>query len=274
MSGDFLLIYICNFYVLSHLLLIYICKLHLKTEALSTEQIRVTNDVFSDSDDEPTSRSFFPFKAYKGRPLRTLVSTEGVEGVASETAAETRDVPSGAGSSFEHALRDEYGGGSFPDLLQVSDTEEEEAVESGKDGEGDLEVSVQYPSVFSWLGLEIAPPPAPESAAAGTRDEPPSICTVRAQLEQERALRDFEEHQLSDLPTVYTPCISEDSREIDRLQQQLLVVKAHKEALAREHTLAVEETRRQQFELEAKKAEVEKLKKLLRRDTRQTRVAI
>ena len=28
MSGEFLLIYICNFHVLSHLLLIYICKLH------------------------------------------------------------------------------------------------------------------------------------------------------------------------------------------------------------------------------------------------------
>jgi magnesium-transporting ATPase (P-type) len=28
MSGKFLLIYICNFHVLSHLLLIYICKLH------------------------------------------------------------------------------------------------------------------------------------------------------------------------------------------------------------------------------------------------------
>ena len=28
MSGNFLLIYICNFHVLSHLLLIYICKLH------------------------------------------------------------------------------------------------------------------------------------------------------------------------------------------------------------------------------------------------------
>ena len=28
MSGNFLLIYICNFHVLSHLLMIYICKLH------------------------------------------------------------------------------------------------------------------------------------------------------------------------------------------------------------------------------------------------------
>jgi hypothetical protein len=28
MSGEFLLIYICNFHVLTHLLLIYICKLH------------------------------------------------------------------------------------------------------------------------------------------------------------------------------------------------------------------------------------------------------
>ena len=28
MSGDLLMIYICNFHVLSHLLLIYICKLH------------------------------------------------------------------------------------------------------------------------------------------------------------------------------------------------------------------------------------------------------
>ena len=27
-GGNFLLIYICNFHVLSHLLLIYICKLH------------------------------------------------------------------------------------------------------------------------------------------------------------------------------------------------------------------------------------------------------
>jgi hypothetical protein len=30
MSGNSLLIYICNFHVLSHLLLIYICKLHWK----------------------------------------------------------------------------------------------------------------------------------------------------------------------------------------------------------------------------------------------------
>ena len=28
MSGEFLMIYICNFHVLSNLLLIYICKLH------------------------------------------------------------------------------------------------------------------------------------------------------------------------------------------------------------------------------------------------------
>ena len=28
MAGEFLLIYICDFHVLSHLLLIYICKLH------------------------------------------------------------------------------------------------------------------------------------------------------------------------------------------------------------------------------------------------------
>ena len=34
MSGDFLLIYICNFHVLSHLLLIYICKLHWNTNSL------------------------------------------------------------------------------------------------------------------------------------------------------------------------------------------------------------------------------------------------
>ena len=34
MSGEFLLIYICNFHVLSHLLLIYICKLHLESGGL------------------------------------------------------------------------------------------------------------------------------------------------------------------------------------------------------------------------------------------------
>jgi hypothetical protein len=32
MSGKFLLIYICNFHVLSHLLMIYICKLHWNRE--------------------------------------------------------------------------------------------------------------------------------------------------------------------------------------------------------------------------------------------------
>ena len=31
MSGEYLLIYICNFHVLSHFLLIYICKLHVRS---------------------------------------------------------------------------------------------------------------------------------------------------------------------------------------------------------------------------------------------------
>jgi hypothetical protein len=34
-GGDFLLIYICNFHVLSHLLLIYMCKLHWNQDSLS-----------------------------------------------------------------------------------------------------------------------------------------------------------------------------------------------------------------------------------------------
>jgi hypothetical protein len=41
MSGKFLLIYICNFHVLIHLLLIYICKLHwnlnIKVAGMPTE---------------------------------------------------------------------------------------------------------------------------------------------------------------------------------------------------------------------------------------------
>jgi hypothetical protein len=34
MLGNFLLIYVCNFHVLSHLLLIYVCKLHLNLHRL------------------------------------------------------------------------------------------------------------------------------------------------------------------------------------------------------------------------------------------------
>ncbi len=34
MSGNFLLIYICNFHVLSSLLLIYICKLHWNLQSI------------------------------------------------------------------------------------------------------------------------------------------------------------------------------------------------------------------------------------------------
>ena len=49
-EGNFLLIYICNFHVLSHLLLIYICKLHWCSEGrLSRSQGRSRQSIYFDT---------------------------------------------------------------------------------------------------------------------------------------------------------------------------------------------------------------------------------
>ena len=44
MTGKFLLIYICNFHVLSHILLIYICKLHWNHSELGALE-KLQNDI-------------------------------------------------------------------------------------------------------------------------------------------------------------------------------------------------------------------------------------
>ena len=44
MSGEFLLIFICNFHVLSHLLLNYICKLHWNLNTKGSETVKTHLD--------------------------------------------------------------------------------------------------------------------------------------------------------------------------------------------------------------------------------------
>ena len=72
-NGNFLLIYICNFHVLSHLLLIYICKLHWNPVANSIVALAIAG-VFA------TVICIFAFQIWVNQPANaTMLTLSGIE---------------------------------------------------------------------------------------------------------------------------------------------------------------------------------------------------
>ena len=97
MSGESLLIYICNFHVLSHFFLIYTCKLHWN--------VQVTTDAVDSS--------------YQGRELRVDLLPQSPDDAYIIRMASTAHFLSSGMTRFYISMHDKVFG-STPDLSQLN----------------------------------------------------------------------------------------------------------------------------------------------------------